>query len=119
MNALSSVFVVCTLLVAGADDKAKAKDQIVGKWEATSGDIKGALIEFTKDGVVKVVFEQGGQKINLEGKYKFTDEKTIEVEIKVQDQTMKEKNKVEFKGKDQVILTDEKDMKVELKRVTK
>jgi uncharacterized protein (TIGR03066 family) len=110
---------VCLLILAGlpgtfADDP-KPKDAIVGKWICTEGETKDALVEFTKDGVVKVSLKLGDQDLKFEGKYKFLDDDNIEVEITAGGETHKEKNKVKI-SKDDMTLTDPKGKEEKFKR---
>ena len=71
-----SVLALLFLTLVGCGGK--AKDLIVGKWEpADPKEKKGGTIEFTKDGDFLV---QGGP-LTIKGKYKFIDDKTMEIEL--------------------------------------
>jgi uncharacterized protein (TIGR03066 family) len=82
MNALRLVAVagVVGLLAAGAraDEKADYAKKIVGKWELTKveegGLPKGTLVEFDKDGKVKVTVKAEDKEQVLEGTYKVEGE---------------------------------------------
>jgi uncharacterized protein (TIGR03066 family) len=83
MNALRLVAVgaaVC-LLAGGAraEEKVDYAKMIVGKWEVVKGDEgtvpAGMLIEFTKDGKVKLTGKKGGEDLNIEGTYKVEGDK--------------------------------------------
>ena len=78
MNALKLLAVtgVVCLLGAGAraDEKADYAKKIVGKWELTKveegGLPKGTMVEFDKDGKVKVTAKIEDKDLVLEGTYK-------------------------------------------------
>lgn len=78
-----------------------AKDLIVGRWQPTDKDGERAVIEFAKDGKVKVIAD----KLTLEGTYKFVKDDQIEVTmlIKGKDSTVKLAVKV---TKDQLTTTE-------------
>src|SRR5262245_22424765 len=77
MNALRllAVGAVVCLLSAGvqAEEKADLAKLIVGKWECTKADAGslpvGAVVEFTKDGKMKVVVKQNDMEMTLDGTY--------------------------------------------------
>lgn len=59
---------------------------LVGKWEATKVDEgtlpKGSIVEFTKDGKLKVIAKENGQDMTIDGTYKVEENKfTITVKI--------------------------------------
>ena len=92
MNALkllAAAAVVC-LVAAGtrAADKADYAKKIVGKWELTKveegGLPKGTVVEFTKDGKVKLVMKKDDKDATLEGTYKVEGD-TFSVTMKVGD----------------------------------
>src|SRR5262245_2688024 len=72
--------IVCVLgAVAHADEKKDTakKDYaklLLGKWEATKaaeGTLPvGAVVEFTKDGKLKMTFKMGDQEVNFDATYK-------------------------------------------------
>ena len=70
--------VVLALSVSGSKAADNAKE-IVGKWELVKADglPKGVtgIVEFTKDGKMKVNLEAMGQKLNIEGTYKVNGDK--------------------------------------------
>jgi uncharacterized protein (TIGR03066 family) len=78
MNAMKllGVGAVMVLLSAGtrAQEKVDYAKLIVGKWEATKADAGtipvGTIVEFTKDGKMKVSIKEGGMEQTLEGTYK-------------------------------------------------
>ena len=82
MNALkllAAVAVVCLLGTTGrADDKDYAK-LIVGKWEVTKADAgsvpPGAVIEFTKDGKLKITAKKDDMEVSFDGTYKLDGSK--------------------------------------------
>lgn len=74
---------------ARAEDKPDYAKMLVGKWESTknseAGLPKGTIVEFTKDGKMKITTKQGDQEMNIEGTYKVTGEK-LTLTLKVGDQ---------------------------------
>ncbi len=91
----------------------KPKDLIVGKWAPDKGDNK-ITVEFTKDGAVKVIFPEG--ILTIEGKYKFTDDKTMEMELTSMGMTQKDKLEVAI-NKDEMTTTDSKGKVEKFKRI--
>lgn len=70
--------VLCVLAgVSTAQDKVDYAKMIVGKWQVSKADAgtvpEGTLIEFTKDGKMKVKGKKGEEELTLEGKYKVKD----------------------------------------------
>ena len=95
MNALkllAATAVVCLLSpVARADEKDYAK-KIVGKWEVTKADEgslpTGAVVEFTKDGKLKVTHKVGDKDMTFEGTYKLDGDKfVVTVKIEAEEHT--------------------------------
>jgi uncharacterized protein (TIGR03066 family) len=103
---LSAVGIAMCLAVAGAraEDDSLAK-MLVGKWEITKSaegsPPAGTVVEFTKDGTVKVIGKKDDKVFTMEGKYKvethafmctFKDgdkEKTIvHKDVKISDKAM-------------------------------
>jgi uncharacterized protein (TIGR03066 family) len=87
-----------TALASGDDkkpgDKAANKEKLVGVWEPQGKDTPpGATLEFTKDGKIKVHFEDKGQVRNIDGTYK-VDGETLTVTFRMGDQERKEKLKI-------------------------
>lgn len=80
----------------------KAQDLIVGKWQPTSEEGKEVTVEFVNDGILKVV----ARGMTIEGKYKFLDDDTVEVELTFMGETKKSKIRVKV-TKDELITTDE------------
>ena len=77
MNALRllTVGAVVCLLSAGAraEDKPDTAKLMVGKWECTKSDPGtlpvGSIVEFTKDGKMKVTMKMGDMEVKIEGTY--------------------------------------------------
>ena len=78
MNALKLLAAIAVVCLAGtaarADDKADNAKKIVGKWELTKveegGLPKGTIVEFDKDGKVKVTAKAEEKELVIEGTYK-------------------------------------------------
>jgi uncharacterized protein (TIGR03066 family) len=93
--------VLVTFAASGRSDEAKLTEKFVGKWDATTGPIKGAVFAFGKDGTLKLTVKMGEKTANLEGKYKVASEEIIELTFK--DKTDKVKYKFD---KEDVTLID-------------
>ncbi|HEX3149208.1 MAG TPA: TIGR03066 family protein [Gemmataceae bacterium] len=97
MNALklcAAVAVVCLIGsgVRAEDKKADNAKLIVGKWEMKSSEgglPKGTMIEFTKDGKVKVTVKMDDKENMMEGTYKVEGDKLM-VAIKVGEEEHKQ-----------------------------
>jgi uncharacterized protein (TIGR03066 family) len=101
---LVSFTLASTLLFA----EEKEKDLIVGKWEPAK-EVKrvSIVLEFTKDGKLKMDISSGGQGLTLEGTYKFTDDTTMQIDLDLADKKELKKVKVVKVTKDELVLKDE------------
>lgn len=79
MNALKCLGLAALLVSLAAnsraeDDKTDYKKLIVGKWEVSKADEgtvpEGTLIEFTKDGKLKITAKMGEEDFKIDGTYK-------------------------------------------------
>jgi uncharacterized protein (TIGR03066 family) len=107
--AVTSVLVL-GLTAAFADDKKDDnKAKLVGIWEATEGEApKGATVEFTKDGKLKIAFEADGKKIVIEGTYEL-DGKSLKTNLKGPDgKERKETMTIEELTDSKLVTKDEK-----------
>jgi uncharacterized protein (TIGR03066 family) len=97
-----TVAAVAAVTVAPATAGDNAKDLIVGRWQPNEKGGEKAIIEFTKDGKLKVIAD----KLNLDGTYKFVKDDQIEVSmpIKGKESTVKLIVKV---TKDELTTTEE------------
>ena len=88
----------------------KAKDLIVGKWEPVKAP-PGAkiVIEFTKDGKVLMTGSANQKDIKLEGKYKLTDEKTMQISFEQGGKAKTDTTKIVKLTKDELVTKDEND----------
>jgi uncharacterized protein (TIGR03066 family) len=70
--AVIAAAIVC-VGVSSADDKKIDPAKLVGKWEVTKSDseaeLKGAIVDFMKDGKVTVTMEAAGKKLVFTGTY--------------------------------------------------
>lgn len=83
---------VLLFMPALADDKEKAKDMLVGKWETKekAGDQEiTATIEFTKDDKVKISFGP----VNIDGTYKVASSTELELTLTFMGETRTETTK--------------------------
>jgi uncharacterized protein (TIGR03066 family) len=93
MRALSALVLgLAVAVAAGAQDK---KDdpidakKLLGKWEATKGTQPlppGSVIEFAKEGKLKISFKVGDEEQSVEGTYKLDKDK-LKTEVKIGDET--------------------------------
>jgi uncharacterized protein (TIGR03066 family) len=72
--------VLCLLAGVGrGDDKTDTAKLIVGKWEVTKADPgtapPGGIVEFTKDGKMKLTAKKDDKEISVEGTYKLEGKK--------------------------------------------
>src|SRR5439155_19558011 len=97
MRAMGLVGIAWLVLVmaaaAGAAEKAedkadKPKDLIVGKWQPVKEDKHELILEFKKDGTLKVEAKKEGKAID--GKYRFTKDDEMEVEMSFMGETRKD-----------------------------
>ena len=83
MKLLTVGVVFCLLGSLAVAEKKKADNAklAVGTWEVTKthdgGPPKGGVVEFTKDGKIKVAGEQNGMKQSFEGTYKIDGAKMV------------------------------------------
>ena len=83
MKLLAVGVVFCLLGSLAVAEKKKADNAklAVGTWEVTKthdgGPPKGGVVEFTKDGKIKVTGEQNGMKQSFEGTYKIDGAKMV------------------------------------------
>lgn len=126
MNALRLLCVgVITIVLtaqASAIDKADKADNaklIVGKWEVTKEhkDLPvGAVLEFTKDGKMKVSFKKDGMDISVSADYKVEDDK-IQYTLKLDVDVKKEPLIIKKLSEKELILEGPDSSKIELKRI--
>jgi len=122
MNALKlfAVGAVLCLPAAGrGEEKPDYAKLIVGKWEVTKADPgtvpAGTLVEFTKDGKMKVTAKKGDAEMTIEGTYKL-EKDTFTMTLKVGDEERSQTITV-TKISDKEMSTKDKDGKVvELKK---
>jgi uncharacterized protein (TIGR03066 family) len=105
---------------ASAPPPPKNSELIVGKWEgADEKDKEKGTLEFTKDGAMIAVMSAGGKEMKMNGKYKFTADDTMEVQLEVPElkkELPKETLKVKVMG-DGMETTDSKGKVDKFKRV--
>jgi uncharacterized protein (TIGR03066 family) len=83
MRLMAVGLVVCLIGVTARADEKKADNAklAVGAWEVAKshegGPPRGAVVEFTKDGKIKVTGEEGGMKQSFEGTYKIDGNKMV------------------------------------------
>jgi uncharacterized protein (TIGR03066 family) len=99
---------VSVLLLASSAVRAEEKDTaklLIGKWEASKVDEgtlpQGTIVEFFKDGKVKVTAKKDNEDLNLAGTYTFANHK-LTVKLKMGDEekehtvTVKKISETEF-----------------------
>jgi uncharacterized protein (TIGR03066 family) len=110
-------------LVAGVraeEKKADAnKEKIVGTWEVVKSEEPpppvGAVVEFAKDGKLKVMHKQDDKEVTIEGTYTVEGDK-ISVLIKRDDQEIKHTITIKKVGADTISAENDKGKAVEFKR---
>jgi uncharacterized protein (TIGR03066 family) len=85
----------------------KPKDLIVGKWKPTKEKDKDSVLDFQKDGKLKITLNA---ELSIDGSYKFLDDDTMEVELTFKGKTDTIKMKVKV-TKDELITTQDKNGK--------
>ena len=81
-NLLAVGITLCLLNWAAAEEKKPDNAKLaVGTWDVSKshegGPPKGGVVEFTKDGKIKVSGEQGGMKVSFDGTYKIDGKKMV------------------------------------------
>ncbi len=109
-------------LVAGlsrADDKKESnKEKIVGKWQLVKSETETppeAMMEFTKDGKLKISFKAGEKTITLDGTYEIDGDK-ISVKMKVGDEEKKDSGTIKTLTDKSLVIVDTKGKADEYKR---
>lgn len=117
---LAAAALVCLLGGLGrGQDKTDYAKMLVGKWEVTKADVgtvpEGTVLEFTKDGKLKVTGKKGDENLTLEGTYK-VEKNMFTFTIKVNDMERSQTITI-TKISDKEMSTKDKDDKVvELKK---
>ena len=117
-----AAFVVASLNASAmaADEKADVKKLIVGKWEAVQVDEntlpKGAIIEFTKDGKLKVTAKKDGKDESVEGTYT-VDGQTFTYKLKLGEQELSAKITVKKISATELDTANPEGLKVSFKKV--
>jgi uncharacterized protein (TIGR03066 family) len=118
--ALPAVFLICLTATYADDKKDDKKDKIVGVWEATEGNApKGATLEFSKDGKLKIAFDADGKKISIEGTYEIKGD-SLKTNLKGPDGKEREETmKIESLTEKELVTKDEKGKTDKFKRQEK
>ena len=111
--AIVAVLMLGGLAPAGAQDKEKPKDLIVGKWQPADEKGRGIVLEFTKDGALKV----GSKDDTIDGNYRFLDDEKVEVELTARGQTRKAVLKVKVTKNELTTVEEGKTKEERFKRV--
>jgi uncharacterized protein (TIGR03066 family) len=86
LRLLAASAIVCLIgSAARAEEKIDYAKMIVGKWEVTTADEglpKGSIVEFTKDGKLKVTGKKDETELSFDGTYKL-EKNTFTFKIKV------------------------------------
>jgi len=115
VGVLSLLALGLTLSPACAADK--AKDLIIGKWTPTEEKAKDKFtLEFTKDGKIIIMADEGGKKVEVKGTYKFTADDKVDIEIEFMGQKKKDTLTVTV-TKDELTTVDGDKKKDTFKRV--
>jgi len=109
---LSVVMVAFASTAKAQDDNAK---KIIGVWvvDKASGDLPaGSTVEFTKEGKLIAVIKADSKEIKFDGTYKVEKDK-INVELKIESETIKETVTIK-KLTDDALELEDKDKKVDV-----
>jgi len=90
------------------------KDLIVGKWEPTKKNEHEVTFDFKKDGTLKLEVKKLG--VTFDGKYKFTKENEMQVELTYKDEVKREIMTVKV-TKDELTTKDSKGAETIFRRV--
>jgi uncharacterized protein (TIGR03066 family) len=119
MKRVLATVAIAIVFVAGAsaDDKKIDAAKLVGKWEVTksesSPDLKGALIEFSKDNKVTVNVEIDGKKRVVTGTYKVDGDK-LTVTFKEAGKETSDTDMIKSVTDDKIVLVDTDKKETEL-----
>jgi uncharacterized protein (TIGR03066 family) len=119
--ACATFFLVAGSEIAATGDEKPKKgppnaEKIIGKWEVTKGEVPaGSLVEFTKDGKLKITLKAEGKDISLEGTYKVEGD-ILKSAMKVGDKEITDTDTIKTLNKTTLILEDTKGKVVEFKR---
>jgi uncharacterized protein (TIGR03066 family) len=109
-------------IVAGVRAEGKggiSKDKVVGTWEVVKSEEPpppvGAVVEFGKDGKLKVTHKQDDKDVTLAGTYTVDGDK-INVVIKMEDKEIKHTITLKKVGADTISAENDKGKAVEFKR---
>jgi uncharacterized protein (TIGR03066 family) len=108
--AFASVLLLGLASAAVAAEKVDAsREKLVGVWEAAKGDLpKGSIVEFTKDGKIKLEVKAEGKSHTEEGAYEL-DGDTIKTTHKGKDgKEVKESLKIKKLTDEQLVTEDER-----------
>jgi uncharacterized protein (TIGR03066 family) len=122
MNALKCLGVAVVVLVLNSTARADEKDYpklIVGMWvvtKAAEGTVpEGTLIEFSKDGKMKVSAKKGDDDFKLEGTYKVVKD-SFEFTLKLGDMEKSQKITILKLTEKEMATKNEEGKEVELKK---
>ena len=104
-------FAMCLMVAGARAEDADLAKMLVGKWEITKAPEgappAGTIVEFTKDGVVKVVGKKDDKEFTMEGTYKVEPHKFVctfkdgdKEKIIVHDAVKIDDKEMSFKGND-------------------
>jgi uncharacterized protein (TIGR03066 family) len=114
-------FLVLGLTLVGTAGTDNAK-KIVGHWVAVKADEKGlpkgAKVEFTKDGKLKIHVEVGGKSFDIEGTYKVKGNK-LYTKATFMGETKEDTDTIKSLSDDRLVTVDSKGVVVEFQRVKK
>jgi uncharacterized protein (TIGR03066 family) len=108
----------CSTSILAADTSAQAL--LLGKWQSADEKDKGVIVEFTKDGGVKITLGADGLSFVIDGTYKLIDEKTVEVtmdDLNKKGEKKTEKLSIKSSTENEFVLVDGKGKETALKRI--
>ena len=117
-----AVALLASAFLASSATAADNKELIVGKWTPAEAQGKGieAVIEFTKDGKIKVAVKAEGFNLDLGGSYKFIDDKTLETTVddpQAKGKSKTEKSTIKSISADELVITNAQGKDEKFKKV--
>jgi uncharacterized protein (TIGR03066 family) len=108
---------IAVSLTHAQEKKDVDKAKIVGKWKVikAEGVPPGTIVEFSKDGKLKISIEADGMKLELSGTYKVEGDK-LQTALKVGDKEEKDEDTIKTLTDDKLSIIDKDGKGAELER---
>jgi uncharacterized protein (TIGR03066 family) len=115
--AMLALIGIAVSLTHAQEKKDVDKAKIVGKWKVikAEGVPPGTIVEFSKDGKLKISIEADGMKLELSGTYKVEGDK-LQTALKVGDKEEKDEDTIKTLTDDKLSIIDKDGKGAELER---